>query len=363
MLVLAIIVVFSASEVFGMGKSDGSKDDVKKAVSEPVAPVVEAAPKAVKVEAPKAVEVAEPVEDKVLVTVNGVKIMQSDIDEEVIPQKSRMMAAGRPVPDSMVKQMEQRIISMLVEKRAVEDEIAAQGIVITDEQIQVEAEVVAGQRGMSVEEFQKAMLERGGVSKEDFESRLRMGLGFKALMDKAVVDGIGVTEEEARAYYDENAKQYTREAQAKASHILVDTRGKDEAGKAAAKEEADGLLKQVRDGGDFAELAKAHSSCPSSAKGGDLGYFEKGRMVPEFSEAAFSMKVGDVSDVVETQFGYHIIKLTDMKEAGVSAFEDEKDNIMEMLKVGKEREFGQAYVERIKAEANIVWSEGVEPAM
>ncbi len=372
MLVLAIIVTFLSGEVFGQGKSDGSKDDVKSSVSKPApaapkaAPAVPKAapvttPKAVRVAPPKAAVVPSPAPETILVTVNGIAIRQRDVNKEVAPQKSRMAASGRLVPDSMVKQMEQRVVQMLVEKQIVKDKIASEGIVITDAQIQTEAEDIAKKRGMSVEEFEKTLLERGGVSKADFHEQMRLGLGFKTLMKKAMGTESGaVTEADAKAYYDSNIGRYTKEAQAKASHILVKG-GTDEAGKAAAKAEADKLLKLVKDGGDFAELAKAHSSCPSSKDGGDLGYFEKGRMVPEFSEAAFSMKVGDVSDVVETQFGYHIIKLTDMKTAGTSTFEDEKANIIKMLESNKEREFAGKYIEDVKGKAKIAWAAGFEP--
>ncbi len=364
MLVLAIIVTFSASEVFGMGKSDGSKDDVKSSVSKLAPATPKAAPvttpKAVRVTSPKAVGVSSPAPDTVLVTVNGIVIRQSDVDKEVAPQKIRMAASGRPVPGTRVKQMEQRVVQMLVEKQIVKDKIASEGIVITDDQ--VKADITSKQRGMSDAEFDKMLLDRGGMTRSEFAEQMRLGLGFEALMKKAMgAESGAVTEADAKTYYDSNIQRYTRQGQAKASHILVDTRGKDEAGKAAAKAEADKLLKLVKDGGDFAELAKAHSSCPSSAQGGDLGYFEKGRMVPEFSEAAFSMKVGDVSDVVETQFGYHIIKLTDMKAAGTSTFEEEKANIVKMLESNKEREFSRKYIEEVKSTAKIEWAAGFEP--
>jgi peptidyl-prolyl cis-trans isomerase C len=359
MLVFAIIVTFLGGEVFGMGKSDGSKEEVESSVSKP-APV--ATPKAVRVEAPKAVAVSKPSDNKVLVTVNGITIKQSDVDKEIAPQKALMAARGNPVPDARVKQIEQRVVQMLVEKQIVKDKIASEGIVITDAQVQVEVENFAKQRGMSIEELEKTLLERSGISKAGFRSEMRMGLGFEKLMKKAMESERGkVTEADAKTYYDSNIARYTHEAQAQASHILVDIRGKDEEGKAAAKVEAEGYLKQIKDGSDFAALAKEHSSCPSSAKGGDLGKFEKGRMVPEFSEAAFSMKVGEVSDVVKTQFGYHIIKLTGMDEAGTATFEDEKANIIKQLESGKEREFTKKYIEGVKGKAKIEWAEGVKP--
>jgi len=99
----------------------------------------------------------------------------------------------------------------------------------------------------------------------------------------------------------------------RASHILISTAKLDAKGKAKAKEKIDSLLKQIRAGVSFEELAKAHSDCPSRINGGDLGYFDRGKMVKEFEDVAFALKIGEVSDVVETPYGYHIIKLTDRK--------------------------------------------------
>lgn len=111
----------------------------------------------------------------------------------------------------------------------------------------------------------------------------------------------------------------------KASHILIATANLDEKGKAAAKARIEGLLKKIRSGISFEELAKAHSDCPSKVNGGDLGYFKRGKMVKEFEDAAFALDIGGISDVIETPYGYHIIKVTDHKGEKV----DEKTSWVE----------------------------------
>ncbi len=121
------------------------------------------------------------------------------------------------------------------------------------------------------------------------------------------------------------------------------------------------MLAQVKDGADFAELAKTYSTCSSKERGGDLDFFDKSQMVPEFSQAAFARKPGEISDVVETKFGYHIIKVTDRKEAGVRSFEEEKPNIVKNLEARKKQTFTRSYVESLKSKAKIVWAE--EPKM
>jgi len=141
-----------------------------------------------------------------------------------------------------------------------------------------------------------------------------------------------ITEKEIRSFYEYNSGAYNRPGQVKARHILF------ELGKDASKETeekvrktAEAVLAKVRKGEDFARLAAAHSSCPSKSKGGDLGYFEKGQMEPAFEEVAFTLKKGEISDLVRTPFGYHIIKVEDINEARTQPLEEVRDQIVDAL--------------------------------
>jgi peptidyl-prolyl cis-trans isomerase C len=162
-----------------------------------------------------------------------------------------------------------------------------------------------------------------------------------------------VTDEEASKYYMDNVLQFSQPEQVQASHILLGNKDMDDAAKATAKAKAEEVLKQVEAGGDFAALAKEHSTCPSKERGGDLGYFPKEQMVPEFANAAFAMKVGDVSDIVETQFGYHIIKVTGRKEAQTQQLDEVKETIIAGLKNKKRQEFWAKYRLKMREAAKI----------
>jgi peptidyl-prolyl cis-trans isomerase D len=145
-----------------------------------------------------------------------------------------------------------------------------------------------------------------------------------ALRGKVVVPAADVE----RAY-NSNIDQYSTPEQVRASHILFKTEGKDDA---AVKAKAEEVLKQARSGADFAELAKKYSEDESSAKnGGDLDYFSKGRMVPEFDQVAFTLQPGQISDLVKTQFGYHIIKVVDKKAASTKTLADVRQQITDQL--------------------------------
>ena len=139
-----------------------------------------------------------------------------------------------------------------------------------------------------------------------------------------------VPDAEIEAFYKQNQAQYSTPEQVRASHILLKTEGKDEA---AVRIQAEEVLKRVKAGEDFAALAKQYSEDDSNnAKGGDLDYFGRGSMVPEFEQAAFAMKPGEVSDLVKTSFGFHIIKLAERREATTRPLAEVRPEIEDQLK-------------------------------
>lgn len=166
-----------------------------------------------------------------------------------------------------------------------------------------------------------------------------------ALVDmQAIRDRIQISPQDIQRSYEDNQQQYSTPEQVRASHILLKTEGKDDA---AVKKQAEELLAKVKAGADFAQLATKYSEDDSSkVKGGDLDFFPKGQMVPEFDKTAFSMKPGEISDLVKTQYGYHIIKLTDKKAAVTKPLEEVRAQIEDQLKW----ERAQAEAQRISDE-------------
>ncbi|MDP9322828.1 MAG: peptidyl-prolyl cis-trans isomerase, partial [Acidobacteriota bacterium] len=166
-----------------------------------------------------------------------------------------------------------------------------------------------------------------------------------ALADmQAIRDRIQISPQDIQRSYEDNQQQYSTPEQVRASHILLKTEGKDDA---AVKKQAEELLAKVKAGADFAQLATKYSEDDTSkVKGGDLDFFPKGQMVPEFDKAAFSMKPGEISDLVKTQYGYHIIKLTDKKAAITKPLEEVRAQIEDQLKW----ERAQAEAQRISDE-------------
>ncbi|GKT37711.1 peptidylprolyl isomerase, partial [Aduncisulcus paluster] len=156
---------------------------------------------------------------------------------------------------------------------------------------------------------------------------------LKQFFVRQLLADVQVPEEEVETYYNEHKAEFAKPEQAKASHILVDT-----------EEQAKEIKTEIEGGLSFEEAAGKYSKCPSNANGGDLGFFGKGQMVPEFENAVFEMEVGQLSAPVQTQFGFHLIKKTDTQAPGDAAFGEVRQSIVQQLTVKKQNEvyYGKA---------------------
>lgn len=151
-----------------------------------------------------------------------------------------------------------------------------------------------------------------------------------------------ITEEEAQKFYKDNMSRFLQEEGVSARHILV-----------SDSESAQDIVNKIKGGMDFAEAAAQYSTCPSKERGGELGFFTKGRMVPEFEEAAFELAVGEVSEPVKTQFGYHIIQVLDKKPASLKSFDEAKNEIAEQLINQKQNQVYGSFIDNLKKQYSI----------
>ena len=310
---------------------------------------------------------AESTADAVLVTVNGLDITKSDVEAKIKPRLERMARQGAKMPPYFIEQLKQQTLEAMIIEHLLDEKVKEKAVVVTEQQTidHLMKTAPLQQPTLSLEDV-KTLIEASGQDFEQVKQQVRRGLAYKKIMDAQWAGRIEFTEDDAKKNYSENIKQFENPEQIKASHILIkpdagDPNTDPNEAKAQAKTKAEKLLKKVKDGADFATLAKANSSCPSAAKGGDLGFFGRGRMVPAFDDAVFELKVGQVSSIVETRFGYHIIKVTDRKDASTTSFEQARDDILKILADRKKAELAQEYIESLKTEANIVYPAGKEP--
>ena len=282
-----------------------------------------------------------------VVTVNGKKLTAGEINTEL----DAMLADIPPgIPAERIAQQRQmifgRYITKFVEKNALLAEAAAQNVTISDEE-----------KATAFERF-------GGKAPEGMDmDRVRSEIADAVLIEKLIEtqlkDQMTVTEAELDAFIAENKASLQAPESVQASHILLKLEpGATDEQKSAARERLSKIREQVIAGGDFAELAKANSSCPSSQKGGDLGSFSRGQMVPAFEAAAFTQEIDAVGEVIETQFGFHIIKVTERSVAG----EMPRERVKEIVSRQKQGEVVSDYVKSVMDKATVKYGEGFEPA-
>ena len=170
-------------------------------------------------------------------------------------------------------------------------------------------------------------------------------------LQREIEGKVKITDDEIETYYKGHEEEFTNPESAKARHILLKVpEGADEKAWKEAESKAKDIKKKLENGEDFAELAKKYSDDPGSKnKGGDLGFFTKGRMVPEFESAAFSLKPGELSDPVKTNFGYHIIEVQEKKAASTKTLAEVQAQIRQTLQTEKQQQLQDALIEKLKA--------------
>ena len=204
------------------------------------------------------------------------------------------------------------------------------------------------------DEAYNADLVKRGMTADQFRREIEIGILAEELFNKRTASIKPVSEEDARAFYDNNEERFVQPERVKASHILLTVNKDDtDAIRAQKKAEAQRILGELKKGADFAEMARKFSDCPSKQQGGDLGYFERGRMDPTFEKAAYGLKTGQMSGIVETQFGYHIIKATDHTPASTAPFDQAKQNIMQYLTEQQKQQALTAYFDSLRGASNV----------
>lgn len=289
---------------------------------------------------------ADKAENDKVATVNDISITKGELNIMIMGYLKSMRADVNQIKSQPERwnNMEKSFLDTMVGIELFFQEANKQKLVVPEEQVKQVMDMVVKKYG-SIDDLKK-------VEGKDGVKLLKKSISRKLLIDKLIDKEIGqhITEKEIKQYYEQNKTNFMQKAQIRVSHILVpasEDASPDEIKKAEGK--AAGILKKLKKGGDFSELASENSSCPSKAKGGDLGFFSRGQMVPEFEKAAFNLKMNETSGVVKTSFGFHVIRKTGEKEAGQKKFEDVREFIVQQLKSQKVK----AYLAKLKENAHI----------
>lgn len=304
------------------------------------------------------VAIGETQQNKVAI-VNTSVITQEDFDNEMGRIQRQLLSMGNPPTDSQLSAIRKQVLENLINLELLYQQSQNEGIKVDEAAINQQLSTLKG-RFTSEAEF-AAALGKMNMSEAALKSRLKREMAIQQFVEKEVAQKVTVSEEEVKAYYDGHPDSFKQPEQVQASHILIKVDPQmDKSQKAEARKKLEGVKQRLQKGEDFAALAKEFSQCPSSSKGGDLGYFRRGQMVKPFEEAAFALKPGEVSDIVETRFGYHLIKVIDKKPETTIAYDLVKDRLEHHLKQKKVQEEAGLYAEKLKKNAKVERFLGVE---
>lgn len=293
------------------------------------------------------------------ISVNGNPISNFDF---INAMQSYAMEMFRKTADQLSDEETEKVQEVAVERiiarELIFQEALAQGVVASDEEITKEITKVMA-NFPSPEEFY-ATLEKADIDRDSYYRMIRQDLSVNKMTEQKSAGAEEPTEEEIKAFYEAHPDQMRKPPQVRASHILV--KATDE-NRDEAKEKITDIQQQVQKGDlSFGALAKEHSVCPSKEKGGDLGFFGPGSMVKEFEKVAFSLKPGEISDVVETPFGYHLINVTDRQEEVALPYEEVKPQIAAFLKEQNGAKLLHAWVDELRQGAEITFNSTFAPS-
>ena len=300
-------------------------------------------------------------ENLMVVSVNDKVITVSDVDRAtniLLVQYRDQIPPDRAAEARTA--LRKQAVENLISQRLLLGEAERQGIQPEPQRVDARYADVSG-RFASPEEFQAAMTSMG-MSKDEFRDEIVQDLKIETLLDGELKETKKVTDEDVSVFYRDHPESFRSTEQVRASHILLRVDATAPAEERSQKRlELAGLKGQLEKGADFAQLASEHSDCPSKARGGDLGYFERGKMVKPFEDAAFDLKVGEVSEIVETPFGYHLIKVTDHQGPKTAPYDEVKGQIENFLNSQTRDQAIGEYIGRLRGSAKIAYAEGFQP--
>jgi peptidyl-prolyl cis-trans isomerase C len=290
---------------------------------------------------------------QVTVKVNGQVIPREAIEFEL----SRLVRFyAQHMPEEQVRAqldaLRRKAVEQAIGAKLLIDEAVQLDIQVTDDEVEERVEEMATEAGGM--EVLQAELKKQNVSDAAFRDQIKRGRRVDKLV-ATVTSGVNDPhEDDIRSHFESHRDEFQKAERAQAQHILVAPAGKDEADRASARAKIESIRTRIKSGGVFADEAAAHSECPSGKQaGGSLGWFGRGMMVKAFDDVVFSLQVGELSEIVETEFGFHIIQKTAHEDASEAEFDDVRETIRDFLRHAARGEALSAHVAELRAKAQI----------
>ena len=285
--------------------------------------------------------------------VNGTAITNADFERQLAMfQKQVMQGQAGELPEALMQRLKNQVIQKMVGDELLYQEAVKKGLTIDDKS--VDNEMIRIKRQFKDENQYQEQLKASGHTEENLRDQIHRQASISQLIKAEIVPTIDIKPEEVKQYYEGNMDKFRRPERVRAQHILMKTEeGDSEEKKAEAKKKLGDLHKRILAGEDFSALAKEHSEGPSGARGGDLGFFTRGRMVKAFEDVAFKLAPNEVSGIVETQFGYHLIKVLEHQAESNPPYDEVQPKIKSMLFNQQIQKKLEPYVSTLREKAKV----------
>jgi len=288
--------------------------------------------------------------DRVAAVVNSDIITLSELQKRTAPEVARF-AQESSGPERAQKQSVamKKALDAMIDEKLVDAELRELKVSIGDKEVDAAIEEVKKSYNLTDEQLREAVA-REGVTLSDYREQMRKQIGRYKLINEKVRKNVKVSEADVKSEYDRMTRSEGQDYEVHIRHILVAIpRTATQAQVDEARRKAAAIATEARQPGvDFAELAKKRSEGSSSSDGGDLGFFKRGTMVPEFEKVAFALKTGEVSDPVRTQFGWHVLKLEEIQKLGVKPLAEVRPEIEERLRRQQAERLTTQYMETLR---------------
>ena len=297
--------------------------------------------------------------DKVAAKVNSEIITLSAIEERA--ELLRQKYVGAPISISE-QDLLKDALNMIIEERLQIQEGKKYGFIVDEYAIDAAVEDIKKKNNLADGQLQE-MLKREGRTLESYKNHIRDQILVSKITQFEIGNRVKVSEKSIIKYYKKNQKEFWEEGKVRARHILfISERGSSENQRRAKLRQAKKVLSEIRKGSDFSKLAIKYSEDVSASSGGDVGFVKRGKMVREFEEAVFSLKPGQISDIVETEYGYHIIKVDEVLPGKTLTLKDVKNRIHKILSMQKQKQVYDDWINELKKSAFIEVTLFDEPA-
>ena len=285
-------------------------------------------------------------------TVNGAAIATAEYHGEVLAFQRAVLNAGKLLTCVQLAAIGKEVMESLIRREILYQESRKAGVGTDRKDIDRDLEALK-KKFLSEAEYQKE-LNRRNLTEDVLAAQMERGLAIQTYVERQFLSKAEVTDRDVIAYYESHLPLLKQPLQVRAYHLLIQSDVQWEASrKQEARRKAERMKKELKNGKDFKELAREHSDGPTRTSGGDLGYVKAGQLDKQFETVVFNMKPGDISDIVETDYGFHLFQVSDRRPESILAYDSVKEQIRQFLLLEKAKREADLHARRLREQADV----------